>query len=200
MIDLSQIDFAALQKKFEEGKKATEAEKLKGQIEQKLEKMVRENKGRIDFMEKFKKLIDSYNASSHNLETFFKDLMDFAKNLSEEEQRSHRENLTEEELAIFDLLTHPEPVLTDKERDEVKKVAKELLAKLKAEKLVLDWKLKTQTKADVERTIRDFFIRLPKAYSSDLKKSKRAKTYAHVYESYFGAGQSVYQGMSAGVH
>lgn len=93
-----------------------------------------------------------------------------------------------------------EPVLTDKERDEVKKVAKELLAKLKAEKLVLDWKLKTQTKADVERTIRDFFIRLPKAYSSDLKKSKRAKTYAHVYESYFGAGQSVYQGMSAGVH
>ncbi|OWY38531.1 DEAD/DEAH box helicase [Xenophilus sp. AP218F] len=200
LIDLSQIDFAALQKKFEEGKKATETEKLKGQIQQKLDKMVRENKGRIDFMEKFQKLIESYNASSHNLESFFKDLMNFAKNLSEEEQRSHRENLTEEELAIFDLLTQPEPELTDKERDEVKKVAKELLAKLKAEKLVLDWKLKTQTKADVERTIRDFFIRLPKAYSSDLKKSKRAKTYAHVYESYFGAGQSVYQGMSAGVH
>jgi len=200
LIDLSQIDFAALQKKFEEGKKATETEKLKGQIEKKLEKMVRENKGRIDFMEKFKKLIDSYNASSHNLEAFFKELMDFAQNLTEEEQRAHRESLTEEELAIFDLLTQPEPELSDKEKDEVKRVAKELLAKLKAEKLVLDWRLKTRTKAEVEQTIRDIFRGLPKAYSPDLKKDKRVKTYAHIYENYFGAGQSIYQGMSAGAH
>jgi type I restriction enzyme R subunit len=126
--------------------------------------MVRENKGRTDFLEKFQKLIDAYNSSSHNLEAFFKELMTFAQNLTEEEQRAHRENLTEEELAIFDLLTQPEPRLSEKEKDEVKKVAKELLAKLKAEKLVLDWKLKTQTKADVERTIRDFFIKLPSAY------------------------------------
>lgn len=200
LIDLSQIDFAALQKKFEEGKKATETEKLKGQIEKKLDKMVRENKGRIDFLEKFQKLIESYNASSHNLEGFFKELMNFAQNLTEEEQRAHRENLTEEELAIFDLLTQPEPALSEKEKDEVKKVAKELLAKLKAEKLVLDWKLKTQTKADVERTIRDFFLQLPKAYTIELKKEKRSKTYAHIYENYSGAGQSVYQGMSAGLH
>lgn len=200
LIDLSQIDFAALEKKFEAGKKATETERLKGQIEKKLEKMIRENKGRIDFMEKFKKLIDSYNASSHNLETFFKDLMDFARNLTEEEQRAHRESLSEEELAIFDLLTQPEPALSDKEKDEVKKVAKELLAKLKAEKLVLDWRLKTQTKADVERTIRDFYIKLPKSYTSDLKRDKRVKTYAHIYENYFGAGQSIYQGMPAGGH
>ena len=193
LIDLSQIDFAALQQKFALGKKATETEKLKGQIEKKLEKMVRENKGRIDFMETFKKLIDTYNASSHNLEAFFKDLMAFAQNLTAEEQRAHRENLTEEELAIFDLLTQPELELSEKEKGEVKKVAKELLAKLKAEKLVLDWRLKAQTKADVERTIRDFYIKLPTAYTPDLKKDKRVKTYAHIYENYFGAGQSIYQ-------
>ena len=56
------------------------------------------------------------------------------------------------------------------------------------------------TKADVERTIRDFYIKLPKSYTPDLKKDKRVKTYAHIYENYFGAGQSVYQGMSAGLH
>lgn len=200
LIDLSQIDFAALQQKFNEGKKATETEKLKGQIEKKLEKMVRENKGRTDFLEKFQRLIEAYNASSHNLEAFFNELMAFAQNLTEEEQRAHRENLTEEELAIFDLLTQPDPVLTDKEKDEVKKVARELLAKLKAEKLVFDWKLKTQTKADVERTIRDFFIKLPVAYTPALKKDKRVKTYAHIYENYFGAGQSVYQGAASGTH
>ena len=200
LIDLSQIDFAALQKKFEEGKKATETEKLKGQIEKKLDTMVRENKGRIDFLEKFQKLIESYNSSSHNLEAFFKELMHFAQNLTQEEQRATRENLSEEELAIFDLLTQPEPELTEKEKDEVKKVAKDMLAKLKAEKLVLDWKLKTRTKADVERTIRDFYIRLPGAYTPELKKEKRAKTYAHIYENYFGAGLSVYQGMGAAAH
>lgn len=79
-------------------------------------------------------------------------------------------------------------------------MAKDMLAKLKAEKLVLDWKLKTRTKADVERTIRDFYIRLPGAYTPELKKEKRAKTYAHIYENYFGAGLSVYQGVGVAAH
>lgn len=198
LIDLSHIDFAALQKKFEEGqKKATEAEKLKGQIEQKLEKLVQQNKGRIDFMEKFQKLIDGYNSASHNLEAFFKDLMAFAQDLTKEEQRAQRERLTEEELAVFDLLTQPEPELSEKEKDEVKKVAKELLSKLKAEKLVLDWKLKTRTRADVERTIRDFYTKLPTPYTPVLKKVKREKTFAHIFENYRGSGQSVYQQASA---
>lgn len=200
LIDLSQIDFTALQKKFNKGKKAAEAEKLKGQIEKKLEKMVRENKGRTNFLEKFQKLIAAYNDSSHNLEAFFKELLKFAQSLNEEEQRAHRENLSQEELAVFDLLTQPDPVLTEKERSEVKKVAKELLAKLKAEKLVLDWRMKAQTKADVERTIRDFFIKLPNPYTPVLRKDKRAKTYAHIYENYFGPGQSQYQQTSASMH
>jgi len=53
-----------------------------------------------------------------------------------------------------------------------------------------------QTKADVERTIRDFYIQLPAAFTPALKREKRAKTYAHIYENYFGAGRSVYQGVS----
>lgn len=193
LIDLSQIDFAELQRKFEAGKKAIETEKLKGQIEQKLAVMVRENKGRLDFLEKFQKLIETYNASSHNIEALFKELMSFAQKLTEEEQRAAREKLTEEELAIFDLLTQPEPKLTDKEKDQVKKVARELLEKLKAEKLVQGWQIKMQTKADVERTIRDFFRLLPDPYTPEIKKEKRSRTYAHIYENYFGAGQSVYE-------
>lgn len=193
LIDLSRIDFAELQRKFEAGKKATETEKLKGQIEKKLAVMVRENKGRLDFLEKFQALIDAYNSASHNLEAFFKELLAFAQNLNEEEQRAHREHLSQEELVIFDLLTQPEPKLSEKEKDEVKKVARELLAKLKAEKLKDGWQLKMQTKADVERTIRDFYIKLPPAYTPQLKKDKRAMTYAHLFENYFGAGRSVYQ-------
>lgn len=98
-------------------------------------------------------------------------------------------------MAIFDLLTQPEPELTEKEKGEVKKVAKELLAKLKAEKLVLGWQLKMQTKADVEMTIRDFYLRLPAAYSPALKREKRVRTYAHLYESYSGKGLDVRGGV-----
>lgn len=196
LIDLSQIDFAELQKRFEEGQKATEAEKLKGQITKKLAVMVRENKGRVDFLEKFQQMIEAYNASSHNLESFFKELVAFAGKLTDEEQRATREGLTEEELAIFDLLTSPEPELGEKEKDEVKKVAKEMLAKLKA-KLVLDWRLKMQARADVESTIWSFCRKLPTPYSTDLKREKRVRTYAHVYENYFGAGRSIYQQQSA---
>lgn len=198
LIDLSQIDFAALQKKFEESqKKATEVEKLKGQIEKKLDKLVQQNKGRIDFMEKFQKLIDGYNSSSHNLDGFFKDLMAFAQDLTEEQQRAQREKLSEEELAIFDLLTRPEPELSEAEKDDVKKVAREMLKKLKTDKLVLDWRLKTRTRADVERTIRDFYSKLPVPYTPVLRKVKREKTFAHIYESYMGTGQSVYDSPSA---
>ena len=57
--------------------------------------------------------------------------------LSEEQQRHVRENMSEEELVIFDILTRPAPELSSEERAEVKKVARDLLARLK-ELLVLN--------------------------------------------------------------
>jgi type I restriction enzyme, R subunit len=55
--------------------------------------------------------------------------------------RHIRKNLTEEELTIFDILTKPEPKLTKAQENKVKKIARELLTKLKArEKLILNWR------------------------------------------------------------
>jgi type I restriction enzyme, R subunit len=197
IIDLSKIDFGELEKKFAQGKKRTEAEKLKGQIEQKLELMVRLNKARVDFMEKFQKLIAEYNAGSHNLDAFFNELMNFAKGLTEEEQRASREGLDEEQLVLFDLLTQPEPKLTDKEKAAVKKVAKSLLETLKRGKLVLDWRLKPDKRAAVEQAIRDEFRELPQpAYTVELRREKRTLTYAHIYDNYYGTGKSVYAAVS----
>jgi type I restriction enzyme R subunit len=198
IIDLSQIDFAELEKKFAQGKKRTVAEKLKGQIEQKLVQMVKLNKARVDFMAKFQQLIAEYNSGSHNLDAFFNDLLVFAQGLNEEEQRASREGLTDEELTLFDLLTQPEPKLSDKEKAEVKKVAQALLEKLKREKLVLDWRLKAPVRADVERTIRDEYRALPGAYSEQLRREKRNLTYAHIYDNYFGIGKSVFSGSQTG--
>jgi type I restriction enzyme R subunit len=193
LIDLSRVDFEKLQKKFAEGRKRTETEKLKGQIQQKLNELVRLNHNRIDFLEKFQQLIETYNAGSRNLEEFFQELMAFTQQLTEEEKRAQREGLTEEQLAVFDILTRPDPVLTDKENDEVKKVAKELLAQLKANKLVLDWRKKPQATALVRKTIRDALNQLPAPYTGDIKKAKADLTYCHIYDSYFGPDQSIYQ-------
>ena len=193
LIDLSLIDFEKLQNKFAGGRKRTETEKLKGQIQQKLNELVRLNHNRIDFLEKFQQLIEAYNAGSRNLEDFFRELMAFTRQLTEEEKRAQREGLTEEQLAVFDILTRPDPVLTDKEKDEVKKVAKELLTQLKANKLVLDWRKKPQSTALVRKTIRDALNGLPASYTIDIKKAKADLTYCHIYDSYFGPDQSIYQ-------
>lgn len=193
LVNLSEIDFEALQAKFAQGHKRTEAEKLRRLIEGKLAQMLTANSSRIDLAEKFQKLIDEYNAGSHNIEAFFAELKDFAQALSAEEQRGVAESLTDEELALFDILTKPEPVLTKAEEAEVKKVCRELLATLKREKLVLDWREKQQAKAAVMQALKLELRRLPTQYTKDIRTEKMARAYAHVYDHYYGAGRSAYQ-------
>ncbi|MBW2004162.1 MAG: type I restriction endonuclease subunit R [Deltaproteobacteria bacterium] len=193
VVDLSKIDFEALKARFEQGQKRTEAEKLKGKISSKLKKMVRLNRTRMDYLERFQRMIDEYNAGSMNIDEFFKQLLSFAQGLNEEEKRGISEQLTEEELAIFDLLTKPEMTLTKMEKYQVKKVGRELLDILKREKLVLDWRKRQQSRAQIRVTIEDIFDRgLPQNYTPELYQKKCDAVYHHVYESYYGAGKSVY--------
>lgn len=190
-IDLSEIDFKALRNKFDKERKHIQAEKLKGAINSKLTSMVRLNKSRADFMEKFQKLIDEYNDGSINVEIFFDRLLNFAKNLNEEEKRGISENLTEEELAVFDLLNKVD--LTNKEKQEVKLASKKLLKSLKEEKLVLDWRKRQQTRAEVLFTIETVLDEmLPRTYSKEIYNQKCERVYQHVYDSYYGSGKSVY--------
>jgi type I restriction enzyme R subunit len=191
-IDLSQIDFEALREKFDRGRKTVEAQKLRAQVAGKLARMVKLNRTRMDYLEEFQRMIDEYNSGSANVETFFTKLMAFTKKLDQEEKRGLAEQLTEEELVIFDLLTKPDIVLTSGEAREVKKVAKSLLEKLKREKLVLDWRKQQKTRAMVLTTIQDILNELPRAYSKELYEQKCDVVYQHFYEAYIGQGKSVY--------
>jgi len=192
LVNLSEIDFTALQEKFAQGHRRTEAERLRRLIEGKLNQLMRLNSSRVDLAEKFQKLIDEYNAGSKNVESLFEELVRFAGQLTEEERRGVAEGLTEEELALFDILTKPEPVLTKKEEADVKRVCRELLDRLKREKLVLDWREKPAPKAGVMQTIKLALKSLPAAYTRDLQQEKFARAFAHIYDCYVGAGQSVY--------
>jgi len=192
LVNLSEIDFAALQEKFAQGKKRTEAEKLRRLIEGKLAQMLKVNSSRVDLAEKFEKLIEAYNAGSQNIEALFTELLKFARELTEEEKRGVAEGLSEEELALFDILTKPEPKLSKAETAEAKKVCRALLDTLKREKLILDWREKQQARAGVMQAIKLGFRQLPAAFTRDVRDEKLARAYAHVYDHYFGAGQSVY--------
>jgi type I restriction enzyme R subunit len=191
-IDLSQIDFEALKAQFDSGRKAIEVQKLRAKIAVKLAQMVKLNRTRIDFLEEFQRMIDEYNSGSSNVEAFFAKLMAFTKKLNEEEKRGLAEQLTEEQLVVFDLLTKPEISLTRQETAEVKKVARSLLDKLKREKLVLDWRKQQTTRAMVFTTIKDILDQLPRAYTKEVYEAKCDVVYQHFYETYSGQGKSVY--------
>lgn len=52
-VDLGAIDFERLKERFAQGRKRTEAEKLRALLNQKLQIMVAQNRSRADFLERF---------------------------------------------------------------------------------------------------------------------------------------------------
>jgi len=185
VMDLSKIDFEALRSRFKEKKhKNIDLEVLKAAIRAMLERLIRLNKTRADFAEKFEELIESYNSGSRNIEELFEELVKLSRNLSDEQQRHVRENLSEEELVIFDLLTRPGPELSAAERAEVKKVARELLTRLKS-LLVLNWRQKSSARSQLKLTIEDVLdTGLPRIYDKPLYEQKCSALFEHIYESY----------------
>jgi len=136
-------------------------------------------------------LIESYNAGSRNIEELFEELLKLSRNLTEEQQRHVRENMTEEELVIFDILTRPAPELSADERTEVKKVARELLNRLK-QLLVLNWRQKSTARSQIKLAIEDVLDTLPEAYDRPLYAQKCSALFEHVYESYPERDAGVY--------
>lgn len=191
--DLSALDANALHDFFVKlENKNMQVESLKAELEQKIAEMVKKNKKRMRFMERLDSLLSEYNSGAHDIDQLFDDLVELAKELSEEEQRAIKENLSEEELAIFDLLLKDN--LNPNETEKVKKTAKNLLEKLKSERLVIDWREKDQTRSGVKTTIADcLYNLLPEAtYTVKDCNYKSTEVYNFVYEHYLDAHNFVY--------
>lgn len=186
LFDLSTLDLQKMSELFARGQRCTAIEILRGQVEGRAMNLANRNPTRTDLLERLNNLIDRYNAGSMDVEQLFQELTAFTRALDEEEQRHVRESLSEEELAIFDILTRPEPKLSHTEEIQVKKIARQLLEKLKREKFILDWRLREAAKADVRETIRQEFDELPEAYERRIWEEKVERTYQYVYER-FGA-------------
>ena len=165
LMDLSQVDWDAVKSMFASGRQRTAAQKLKSMLSTRIANLTRLNPTRVDLVERFQKLLDDYNAGSINVQQYFDELVKLSNSLTDEEQRALSEGLNEEQLAIFDLLTRPGPNLSTDEEKQVKRVAEELLVKLKRDKLVLDWRKEQQTRAAVRVTVEEMLDRLPEKYT-----------------------------------
>jgi type I restriction enzyme R subunit len=197
-VDLSTLDFEKLKAAFAKApRKNTLTYDLQQAIERKLEQMLKENPLRLDFYERYKKIIAEYNAGKtlENTVKAFENLSKFVQALTVEEKRALRENLDNQEaLAIFDLLREGKE-LKGKEMKQVKKVAKETLDKLKAEKLKIErWRESRQITAQVKGMIYDNLLWLPEeAYSDEDVSLKTVSVYQHIFTNYYGGGKSIYQ-------
>lgn len=187
------------------GHSRTAAKRAEQSLEQRLCRSVRKNPTRMDLAERFRQLIADYNAGTHNLEELLRRLKVINDQLDTEEQRTVSEDLSEEELAIYDLLTKPEPDLSQAEQRKVRSAARQLLDHI-TEKLVLDWRKRQHTRAAVQVAVGKVLDeQLPEIYGPDLFDDKVDRVYEHIYASYFDNGESVYtepavpSGQSAGV-
>ena len=186
--DISKIDFALLQKEFARTKKRNLMLKdLDDLIQERLNKLLFSNSQRINYYERYQKIIEDYNSEQNQatIEKTFMDLMDLAKSMDQEEQRYAREGFSsDEELSLYDLLFLE--TLTKQEMQQIKRVAVDLLAKVKSKIAELDhWRDKEETKATVDNLIRDtLWSGLPKCYDDNSISMCRQKIYEYVYVRY----------------
>lgn len=198
--DISKIDFDRLRREFEKrhGGINNAVQNMKAAIEKRLADMMKKNPLRTDFQKKYEEIVAEYNREKDRalIEKTFEDLFSFTNSLDQEDHRAIREGLDEETLALFDLLIKPD--LTRKEIDRIKKVCKELLTKLKAEKLRVDnWRAKEATRDAVLVEIRNFLYDddtgLPdEIYTIDDLPEKVQQVYQHIYLQYQDAVHHVY--------
>lgn len=158
VIDLSKIDADELRKEIRTAKyKAIEIDDLKKFIEQVLLQMLNKNRTRLKFSQRYKNIIDSYNAGSSENEDYYEQLVKLLEDLQKEDQRANAEGLTEEELEIYDLLIVGKK-LTKAEEQKVKLSAKNLYKKLTENKkslFMIDWYKDEQPKGRVIKAVKD---------------------------------------------
>jgi type I restriction enzyme R subunit len=196
LIDLSGLDFDALERLFQKSQNKNAAvQSLKDKIEKQLHQMVERNPLRVDFYQRYQEIIDEYNRGKDavTIEETFKKLIDFVNSMSEEEADTRREGLTEEQKAIFDIIRKPD--LTVQEKKRIKEIAIELLEELKKDKLKVEqWADKSVTAAAVFNAVsKTLFEALPyPTYKTDDIDVKTHMVYEHLKHQYYGGGVSIY--------
>lgn len=186
--DISAIDFGLLRTEFAKVKRKNLVMRdLEEIIQQKLDRMLFTNPGRINYYERYQQIIMGYNAEQDRatIEKTFMDLMDLANQMNQEEQRYAREGFSsDEELSLYDMLFRDD--LSKNDIKKLKEVATTLLRKIKNRIAEIDhWTDKQETKAEIDNLIRNIlYDELPLCYDEISISTYRQRIYEYVYTRY----------------
>lgn len=169
--DISKIDFDLLRREFAKKKEKNLIMKdIQELLQERIAQMMAANPSRINFYEKYQEIIHNYNAEQNraSIEKTFEDLIHLTEELSEEEKRYLREGFeNDEQLSLYDVLFKDD--LSKEDIKKLKKVAKDLLGKIKSMLKTMDHPFdKQETKASIVIAIRDLLWQeLPESYSDE---------------------------------
>jgi type I restriction enzyme R subunit len=142
----------------------------------------------VNPQEKITRLSSSEARRDKWLDIYDGALVELTDDVAKEEQRSTQEGLSEEELAIFDLLATDAPLSKD-DHVQVKKVARDLLAALRPTFNVIDWQKKPVTLGRAYGIIEDELFKLPQpTYRQEVSEQKCGMMFLYVQERYKNDG------------
>ncbi|MBW4614149.1 MAG: type I restriction endonuclease subunit R [Desmonostoc vinosum HA7617-LM4] len=199
--DISNIDFELLKAEFANSStKNTSVQTLKEAVERQLQRMIQKNPSRIDYYTRYQQVIQNYNRETDRvaIEQTFEELLKLVKDLSEEDTRAVREGLSEEHLAVFDLLCSSKDNLDTTTRNRVKQVAQSLIEAVKLQLQQLEnWRDKESTTATIKSFIYDYLYSedtgLPvDAYDDSDVDNLSNIVFLHIYQQYKNANKHTY--------
>jgi len=194
-VDLSRIDFAKLRDEFANkvARKHAALKDIRDIVEAKLAVMLKNNPLRMDYYKKYQEIVADYNREKDRVtveETFAK-LAQLANSLDAEQKRAVEEGLSDDELALFDLLFKENISKTDRER--LKQASRSLLASLRQLlEPMRDWTQNTTTQAEVKVFILDnLWQSLPRPpFTDDDAEALAEKVYEYVWQKSASPGTS----------
>jgi type I restriction enzyme R subunit len=186
-VDLSQIDFEKLRREFagKVRRKHAALQDIRDVVEKRLAQMLARNPMRMDYYKKYQEIIADYNREKDRatVEATFAQLVALAASLDAEQRRAAEEGLSDDELALFDLLFKDTMSKVDRER--VKQASKALLASLRELlRPISDWTQKAATQAEVKIFILDkLYGALPRPPFTDTETEEIAsRVYDYVWQ------------------
>ncbi|MBR5540886.1 MAG: type I restriction endonuclease subunit R [Bacteroides sp.] len=186
--DISGINFDLLRREFAKSKEKNLILKdIQELLQERIAQMLAQNPARINFYEKYQEIIREYNQEQNrvNIEQTFQELMQLSGQLTEEEKRYVREGFeNDEQLSMYDVLMKEN--LTKEEIKKLKKVAVDLLAKIKDMINQMSNPFDNPTaKATIIITIRDtLWSDLPESYSDESINHYKDAVYNYVSQRY----------------
>ena len=188
--DISKIDFDLLRREFAKKREKNLIMKdIQELLQERIVQMMAANPSRINFYEKYQEIIHNYNAEQNraSIEKTFEDLIHLTEELSEEEKRYIREGFeNDEQLSLYDVLFKDD--LSKEDIKKLKKVAKDLLGKIKSMLKTMDHPFdKQETKASIVIAIRDLLWQeLPESYSDESITYYRDAVFNYISQRYGG--------------